>query len=216
MMFIYYQTSALVLDEGIIPQDSHILPPFSPNNCRSFCGALPFPGTVDGGKWSLCGHVSSLYLWGDSGRSFLLLADNAGRSSWSASLAQRPLCSPRHLSEDLIIHEHLKSFQFIKHLSSNSHDESVKNTVLTLFYKSQQTARRFFYLKALHQSWREQKHSLTFAVCLDRINEERWYRHTLFAQRNCTCVCLRRWLSIEMHCESNMVKVCLTLPTWSF
>lgn len=184
--------------------------PFPCINGRSFRGALPFPGTVDGGKWSLCGHVSSLYLWGDSGRSFLLLADNAGRSSWSASLAQRQLCSPRHLSEDLIIHEHLKSFQFIKHLSSNSHDESMKNTVFTLFYKSQQTACRFLYLKALYQSWREQKRSLTLAVCLDRINEERRYRHTPFPQRNCTYanVCLRRRLSIEMPCESNMVTVC--------
>lgn len=79
------------------------------------CDAVPYHATVYCGEWR---HVLSLYLWwGGFWEVLFLLADDTGRSSWSVSLARCPLRSPRHLSEDLIIHEHSKSFQLIKHLS---------------------------------------------------------------------------------------------------
>lgn len=40
-----------------------------------------------------------------------------------------------HLSEDLIIHEQLKSFQFIRLLSCDSHVGSMKNMVMHGFIK---------------------------------------------------------------------------------
>lgn len=120
------------------PQDSH-MKRFFALSVQHLRGAVPFPGTVDGGEWSLCGRPSGGF-W----EVLFLLADNTGRSSWSVSLAQSPLCSPRHLSEGLIIHEHLKSFQFIKHLSSNSPVGSMKNMVLHCFLRLNRPGIIFF------------------------------------------------------------------------
>lgn len=136
-VLISYQTLALVLCEGFMKcvccrtfsgHGHRTRKPFlCINSIKHWCGAVPLHGMVDGGGWNLCEHVPSLCIWGGFWE-----ADNTGRSSWSVSLAQRPLCC---LSEDLIIHEHLKSFQFIKHLSSKSHVGSVENMVLHCFIK---------------------------------------------------------------------------------
>lgn len=161
------------------------------------CVSMPLACTsgVRGGIWEV----------------LFLLTDNTGRSSWSVSLAQRPLCSPRRLSEDLIIHERLKSFQFIKHLSSNSHVGSMKNTVLYCFIKVNRLHIIFFLSEGILSTLvgLEMHTWLTLADCLDRINEELWCLHTLFSQKNCTYAIfyLQHAVSIEPYWRSNIVKV---------
>lgn len=60
---------------------------------------------------------------------FVPITDTTARPTRSESLAKCPSWSSHHLSLDLIIHEHLKSFQFIKELSSYSHAGNMKNMV---------------------------------------------------------------------------------------
>lgn len=146
-----------------------------------------FHSAVEGDEWNIiCEQILSLYLWGRFWEVVFFpprLTDNTGRSSWSAALARRPLHSARHLSKDLIIHEHLKSFQFIKHLSSKSHVGSMRNLVLHCSIKVSRVAHLFFFSACLFvcflprgifkQSWQDSKHSVdlvTCAICLGRIH----------------------------------------------
>lgn len=118
-------------------------PLFSTVLCPSVVQGMVVNDEMDG--WA-CPPLVPWEGGGDSGRSYFSLliikADPLDQWAWHSTHS----AIPRHLSEDLIIHEHLKSFQFIKHLSSNSHVGSMKNVVTHCFIRVNRV-HIIFYLK---------------------------------------------------------------------